>query len=376
MALFKGWLYFYLWYSSIFAGYVLLFCPLFPVLLISNKLYRYISDVLFTYWQFYPTALTQFLFGCNIQVTGDVIRTGEMSLLLMNHRTRTDWNFIWPVVYHCVEEKGKLAHSTKFILKDPIKHIPGPGWVMQLACFVYIKRCWQLDKLIFDKYVNYVSRIRYNHSLLIFPEGTDLTEQTKKSSDRYAEKNNLPLYDYVLHPKTTGFAYLAHQLLAENSLDAVYDCTLAYPDVIPKNEKFLLEGNFPKEVKVHLVRYPKSILPTSEEDLKEFLEKRWLDKEKTLKEFKATGNFLHGKILKCDKIWELHIAFIFWTILPFISIYFFFTVAWFRNIALVHTLFLLTLNFFFEGFQNFEINLQNFKDNVSVKVRNVIPNNQ
>lgn len=47
--------------------------------------------------------------------------------MLMNHRTRTDWNFIWPVVYHCVEEKGKLAHSTKFILKDPIKHIPGPG---------------------------------------------------------------------------------------------------------------------------------------------------------------------------------------------------------------------------------------------------------
>ncbi|CAG9855009.1 unnamed protein product [Phyllotreta striolata] len=373
MALFKGLLYFYLWYSSIFAGYVFLFCPLFPVLLISNKLYRYISDILFTYWQYYPTALTEFLFGCNIQVSGDAIRTGETSLLVMNHRTRTDWNFFWPVLYHSVEGRGKLAHSTKFILKDKIRHIPGPGWIMQLACFLYIKRNWLVDRFVFEKYINYVARIKYKHSLLIFPEGTDLTQDTKKSSDRYAEKNNLPTYDYVLHPRTTGFVYLAKQLLSSDNLDAIYDITLAYPDVIPETERYLLEGKFPKEVRVHLVRYPKSILPTTEEDLKRFLEKRWCDKEKTINEFLSTGNFLHGRVLRCDRKWELYLAFAFWTVLPYISIYTFIVMESFRNLVVSHTLFLLSLNFLWDGFQHFEMVVQETRDKIVDAVRRFVP---
>lgn len=45
----------------------------------------------------------------------------------MNHRTRTDWNFMWPTVYHCVIGSGRYKHPTKFVLKDIIRHIPGPG---------------------------------------------------------------------------------------------------------------------------------------------------------------------------------------------------------------------------------------------------------
>ncbi|KAJ8972118.1 hypothetical protein NQ314_000344 [Rhamnusium bicolor] len=71
-------------------------------------------------------------------------------------------------------------------------------------------------------------------------------------------------------------------------------------------------------------RYPKYILPKTEEGLKEFLEKRWLDKEKTIKEFKATGHFLHGQILKTKKRWELYVALIFWTLLPYVTLYFFY----------------------------------------------------
>lgn len=61
-------------------------------------------------------------------------------------------------------------------------------------------------------------------------------------------------YDYVLHPRTSGFVFLTQQLLAENNLDALYDVTLVYPDMVPQNEKMLLKGQFPKEVKVHFVR--------------------------------------------------------------------------------------------------------------------------
>ena len=48
--------------------------------------------------------------------------------------------------------------------------------------------------------------------VLLFPEGTDLTERTKAKSEAFAKKNDLNCYNYVLHPRTTGFTYLVEKL--------------------------------------------------------------------------------------------------------------------------------------------------------------------
>lgn len=55
----------------------------------------------------------------------------------------------------------------------------------------------------------------YNPSflqILLFPEGTDLTKNTKFRSDQFAEKNNLEKYQYVLHPRTTGFTHFVQEM--------------------------------------------------------------------------------------------------------------------------------------------------------------------
>lgn len=108
-------------------------------------------------------------------------------------------------------------------------------------------------------------------------------------------------------------------------------------------------------------RYPVSLLPNSEEGLREFLETKWSDKEKTIKEFRATGRFLHGDIIKCDKRWELHFALIFWTLLPYLALYLFIVNNWFRYTVLIHTVVLILLNIVSDGFQNFEISLHFWK---------------
>ena len=47
----------------------------------------------------------------------------------MNHRTRVDWNFLWAAMYQaCLPNVA--THRLKFVLKDPIRHIPGPGNVI------------------------------------------------------------------------------------------------------------------------------------------------------------------------------------------------------------------------------------------------------
>lgn len=168
------------------------------------------------------------------------------------------------------------------------------------------------------------------------------------------------------------------QLLEKDALDAVYDVTLVYPDVVPQTEKMLLRGQFPKQVKVHLARYdekknfpmgfepstvilvvlffryPSSVLPRTEDGLKTFLEERWHEKEKIIKEFFATGQFLHGQILRRHKPFELYTALIFWTVLPYVVLYLFATVIWFRQMVIAHSILLLVINATTDGFQTFE----------------------
>lgn len=45
-----------------------MFCPLFPVLFVSNKLYRYCADLLFTFWQIYPTVSSCLFFCFSIEI--------------------------------------------------------------------------------------------------------------------------------------------------------------------------------------------------------------------------------------------------------------------------------------------------------------------
>ncbi|KAL3284654.1 hypothetical protein HHI36_018808 [Cryptolaemus montrouzieri] len=355
-----GILYCFLWYTSILAGYSCLYCPILPVLLVSNKLYRYWTDIIFTFWQAYPTVLLHLLCNCEIEVTGDAIRSGEMSILIMNHRTRTDWNFLWPALFHSTGGISKFQHSTKFLLKDAIRHVPGPGWVMQLTSSIFIKRCWHMDKIIFEKFCYYVSMISYKCSILIFPEGTDFTEETKKKSDSYAIKNNLQKYEYLLHPRTRGFAFIASKLLEKNCLDAIYDLTLIYPDIIPQNEKLLLEGNFPKQVKIHIVRYPTSVLSKSQEELSRFLEDRWMEKKNPQKYY-TTQNFLPGPKLRKGSNFLLLFAFIFWTLLPSLTIFLLIFNSIFRQILFIHTILLIIVSFFTPGFQYVEVFMYDIK---------------
>ena len=48
--------------------------------------------------------------------------------------------------------------------------------------------------------------------ILLFPEGTDLTKDTRQRSDNYAEKYDLPKYEFVLHPRTTGFTHVVQEM--------------------------------------------------------------------------------------------------------------------------------------------------------------------
>ncbi|XP_065344768.1 lysocardiolipin acyltransferase 1-like isoform X2 [Cloeon dipterum] len=349
-----------LWYFSILAGFYLLYCPLLPLLVLSPRHYRAFTEIIFGAWETYPTALMEIMMGTKIVVVGDKVDPEDRALIVMNHRTRLDWNYLWAAMFHGCHPP---SHRLKFVLKSAVRHFPGPGWVMQMTCFLYIHRSWEMDQKLMNKVLDYFKDIGHTCQLLIFPEGTDLTKQSKASSDRYAAKHNLPEYERVLHPKTTGFAFLSQRLRGDGQLDAVYDLTIAYPKSVPQTEKDMLKGMFPEEVHFKIKRHAIESLPLDEVGYRQWLCQQWKDKEESLQEFYKTQSFpqdcprIHDRPVGAKTVNALHLSFVAWTALTLFSIYALFSFWWFQMWVLATTSLFVMLSFVGDGFQHLEIAL-------------------
>ncbi|XP_072356480.1 lysocardiolipin acyltransferase 1 isoform X1 [Scyliorhinus torazame] len=268
-----------LFFSSFF-GSIFMLAPFLPVMLLSPSCYRWITDRIVAVWLTLPVALLEMVLGVRVVVTGDGFIPGERTVIIMNHRTRLDWMYLW----NCLLRYSYLRME-KICLKSSLKSIPGFGWAMQVAAFIFVRRNWEEDQEYLSLMLEYLCDIKHPLQLLMFPEGTDLTDFNKARSDEFAAARGLPTYEYVLHPRTNGFSFIVEQLRKGCNLDAIHDVTVAYPYNIPQNERDLFTGNFPREIHFHIRRYPAAYLPTSVEGLKEWCCLRWQDKEKLLRTY-------------------------------------------------------------------------------------------
>ncbi|XP_049640196.1 LOW QUALITY PROTEIN: lysocardiolipin acyltransferase 1 [Suncus etruscus] len=263
-------------FAGSFFGSIFMLGPVLPLMFINPCWYRWINNRLVASWLTLPVALMETMFGVKVVITGDAFVPGERSVIIMNHRTRMDWMFLW----NCLVRYSYLRLE-KVCLKASLKSVPGFGWAMQAAAYIFIQRKWKDDKSHFEDMIDYFCDIHEPLQLLLFPEGTDLTENSKARSNEFAEKNGLQKYDYVLHPKTTGFTFVVDRLREGKNLSAVHRHHRAYPHNIPQTEKHLLEGDFPQEIHFHVHRYHPSLRCPAprREGCKVWCHRRWEEKE-------------------------------------------------------------------------------------------------
>ena len=164
---------------------------------------------------------------------------------------------------------------------------------MQFMCHIFVTRKWEKDQPELCEKIYYLNGLDYPVQLLLFPEGGDLTYKTKKRSDDYADENGLPQYTYCLHPRTTGFVYIMNALRS-GGLDAVYDVTIGYPDIIAKTEVEFGKGIIPREVHFHMRSYDAKDLPEDDDGLAKWCKDRWREKEERLTDF-----YTHREFREC-----------------------------------------------------------------------------
>eukprot|EP00405_Crypthecodinium_cohnii_P006269 CAMPEP_0194780182 /NCGR_PEP_ID=MMETSP0323_2-20130528/72982_1 /TAXON_ID=2866 ORGANISM="Crypthecodinium cohnii, Strain Seligo" /NCGR_SAMPLE_ID=MMETSP0323_2 /ASSEMBLY_ACC=CAM_ASM_000346 /LENGTH=299 /DNA_ID=CAMNT_0039718081 /DNA_START=51 /DNA_END=946 /DNA_ORIENTATION=- len=204
---------------------------------------------------------------------------GHDVILIKNHRTRIDWMFTWGLCL-ALDRLGSL----KIVMKDSLKKVPFFGWAMQHFGFTFLSRKNRDHDLATLKWSSsYQSHEPGSRmTMLIFPEGTDLSSSNLEKSKAFATKAGLPVYREVLHPKIAG---LGAVVAGASTPTLMLDATIAYVEHTPglrPNESGLFCGKPPREVHIRIEDVTKK--PT-EEEVKEYCQKAFALKEQRLHSF-------------------------------------------------------------------------------------------
>lgn len=264
------------------------------------------------------TALTEWYSPTPVRISGDSSVKGQISLLkdgrvvtkfperlvlIANHQVYTDWLYLWWVTY-----TNGLHGYIYIILKESLKYIPVIGQGMMLYGFVFMARKWLADK---PRLQHRLEKLKTKRGvspqgspifdpmwLLIFPEGTNLSNNTKRRSDAFCAQQEIAPLMHELLPRSTGLFFCLQQL--RGTVDFVYDCTIGYegpprgslPDAYFTLRSTYLRGRPPKAVNFYWRRFAVKDIPL--DDQKEFenwLYQRWAEKDRLLDQFVKTGRF-------------------------------------------------------------------------------------
>lgn len=125
------------------------------------------------------------------------------------------------------------------ILKESLKWIPVLGQGMMFYGFIFLSRKWAKDK---PRFSHRLQKLKTRHHgplsgsqsldpmwLLIFPEGTNLSPNSRESSARFAAKTGVPDLQHQILPRSTGLQFCLNEL--KDTVDWVYDCTIGYEGI-------------------------------------------------------------------------------------------------------------------------------------------------
>ncbi|KAL5334553.1 hypothetical protein BJX70DRAFT_391322 [Aspergillus crustosus] len=264
------------------------------------------------------TALTEWGCPTYVRVSGDKSVRGQIHIaddgrlktafperlvMIANHQVYTDWIYLWWIAY------SNSMHGHIFIiLKESLKYIPILGQGMIFYGFIFMARKWLSDK---PRLQHRLEKLKTQHIgsdsgapkfdpmwLLIFPEGTNLSINTKRRSDAFGEKNSFPPLRHEVLPRSTGLFFCLQQL--RGTVDWVYDCTVGYEGP-PKDsyaDKYFtlrstyVQGRPPTSVNMYWRRFAVEDIPLVDQaEFDVWLRARWTEKDDLLEQYFETGRF-------------------------------------------------------------------------------------
>lgn len=218
-------------------------------------------------------------------------------LMMSNHQIYSDWVYLWALM-----DKIERAGELKIIMKRSLRSVPIFGWSMRFFDFVFLNRKWEQDQAHFTKKLRGFVESSYPFCLLIFPEGTTLSQESLRKSESFATKLGVTPTSRVLLPRVLGMWEAVKAL--DSSLDGIYDVTVGYSGLVETDvpedvftlKKLFYNGISPEKVHFHLSYIPLKEIPRETADeFSEWLRQKYYEKDRLLDEFYLTGQFPHSQ---------------------------------------------------------------------------------
>lgn len=249
---------------------------------ISRPAFRAFNRFAADTWWGWCVTLGRVIYRVKYIYTGDRLPIGENALIVANHQEMTDITFLMALA-----KDHRQLGNLKWFVKDIIKYFPGIGWGLLFLDCLFVKRSWLRDKANIEKVFSRLTVDKVPFWIVTFSEGTRITEsKLRKSRERSAARNSTPLR-HVLTPRTSGF-YASVAGLGD-CLGAVYDITIGYPEGVPTLWHYI--RGFARTAHLHVRRYPTAELPKTKDELSQWLNKRFEEKDELLEGFYRNGCF-------------------------------------------------------------------------------------
>lgn len=290
-------------------------------------LYWYNKDLYYAYmaltkqsFGILVTTLTQWWSPTVVRISGDASVAGQLRktsdgrvechfpdrmVMIANHQLYSDWLYLWWIAY---TNKPAMHGHIFIILKESLKYIPVIGWGMMFYGFIFMSRKMSTDQ---PRLAHRLNKLKERHAgpmsgtegldpmwLLIFPEGTNMSGNGRKTSAKWAEKSGIKDMKHTLLPRSTGSFFCLNEL--KDTVDFVYDCTLAY-EGIPSGQygqdlytlrSMYLRGQPPPSVNMHWRRFAIKDIPLNDHDaFDQWLKQRWIEKDDLMEHYLTTGRF-------------------------------------------------------------------------------------
>ena len=133
-----------------------------------------------------------------------------------------------------------LEGSFYIILKDSLRKIPALGYFMELFHFIFLSRQWKQDQIRMRETLDAILATGPSKmALLLYPEGTNMSQNTIQKSQSYAHTHRKPVLQNVLLPHTTGLYFCIKTLQSEIGNPYLLvrgKLTTGFHDCIPRSQ--------------------------------------------------------------------------------------------------------------------------------------------
>lgn len=239
----------------------------------SRRLYHRLSSHFTTLWMIFCFAVLEKYFRFKFVLRTPDLSTINKAVLIGNHQT-----FFDVVALYRLAVPFGSGRNLKWFAKNSFKHLPMLGWGLYLSHHLFLHRDWAQDQRQMQRTFSYLLAINCPFWVSFFPEGTRLTAAKLRSSQEYARQKHYPVLNKVLLPRPKGFITTVNTL--REHVEAVIDTTLCYQPVLPTIPNIL--RGMDTTVIIHCEVIPLSTLPSSDQELKQWLLKRYEEKDQLL----------------------------------------------------------------------------------------------